>query len=307
MNKSLMVSVSDSWGIGAELNNPTGNIYVDHLQKKLGFDEILNLADSGISNDSIYERVVTGVIESKDSFSFDKVFVLVGWTSPERRLFKFIDKGTGHDILTDFNYIPGTPAQSVTGKLTIQEDLFLSEDIKRIQEYFKSYNKYFWSIKESLDRWSYQMVTLHRFLMSYNIEHLFFNNFYPYDSMYNFFKDFNDDKVTQRDIDDYFGYDNPMESADIKLFSEPIKSGDKLKFNEKQQKLISVIPEKYIYPNTMLNVLRSKYQDKEPPSMYLSSIKANNPALCEGSHPNEFGHKVIADILYEHIKKHGMC
>jgi len=32
MNKSLMVLVSDSWGIGAELNNPTGNIYVDHLQ-----------------------------------------------------------------------------------------------------------------------------------------------------------------------------------------------------------------------------------------------------------------------------------
>ena len=46
MNKSLMVLVSDSWGIGAELNNPTGNIYVDHLQKKLGFDEILNLKDN---------------------------------------------------------------------------------------------------------------------------------------------------------------------------------------------------------------------------------------------------------------------
>jgi|TARA_B100001079_G_C16196115_1_gene419342 hypothetical protein len=81
----------------------------------------------------------------------------------------------------------------------------------------------------------------------------------------------------------------------------------KLGFDEKQQKLFSAISKKYIYPDTLLNVLRSKYENKEPPSMYLSSTKKDNPALCEGSHPNEFGHKVIADILYEHIKKHGMC
>jgi hypothetical protein len=312
MNKSLMVLVSDSWGIGAELNNPTGNIYVDHLQKKLGFDEILNLADAGISNDSIYERVVTGVIESKDSFSFDKVFVLVGWTSPERRLFKFLDfhKKT---ILTDFNYIPGNIAQG-TGELSLPENFFPSEDIKGIDQYCKLYNRYFWNVEESLDRWVYQMITLHRFLMSYNIKHLFFNNFYPYDSMYNFFKDFRGDTIFQSDVDKYFepyGYSGDSydfaKSKEGLLFSEPIKSGNKLMFDEKQQKLFSAISKKYIYPDTLLNVLRSKYENKEPPSMYLSSTKKDNPALCEGSHPNEFGHKVIADILYEHIKKHGMC
>jgi hypothetical protein len=132
--------------------------------------------------------------------------------------------------------------------------------------------------------------------------------------MYNFFKDFRGDTIFQSDVDKYFepyGYSGDSydfaKSKEGLLFSEPIKSGNKLMFDEKQQKLFSAISKKYIYPDTLLNVLRSKYENKEPPSMYLSSTKKDNPALCEGSHPNEFGHKVIADILYEHIKKHGMC
>ena len=76
--------------------------------------------------------------------------------------------------------------------------------------------------------------------------------------------------------------------------------------NIKNSPILVIIPQEYIYPDTMLNVLRRKYINTEPPSMHLTSTKDNNPAFAVGGHPNELGHKEIANTLYEHIKKYGM-
>ena len=46
MKKSLLLLVSDSWGVGAEIEKVEDNLYVNHLQQYLGFDEIKNLSMS---------------------------------------------------------------------------------------------------------------------------------------------------------------------------------------------------------------------------------------------------------------------
>ena len=64
-----------------------------------------------------------------------------------------------------------------------------------------------------------------------------------------------------------------------------------------------IINKKNIFPNTLLNVLRDKYENKERPPMKVSSAKPNNPTLASGGHPNEFGHIEIANMLYNYIKE----
>tara|TARA_Y100001963_G_scaffold113597_1_gene157371 strand:+ start:903 stop:1874 length:972 start_codon:yes stop_codon:yes gene_type:complete len=313
-DKSLLIVASDSWGVGAELDTASKNnsLYFHHLNKKLKLDSIKNLSGNGLSNDMIYEKVIHTVISEKDNFALDKSFVLIGWSSPERRMWKwrnerevvkFGNRFTNHVV---YNQIPGTIGR-------IEENLagtglVSDKQLKDYVQFFRIYNKYFWLESESLDRWVIQMVTLHTFLKSFNIKHLFYNNFYPYDSMQNFFQELKDHtEILQEHVDNYFDYpEDYSDSKDANLFSEPIKSGKKLKFDRGQMNRFSIIPQEYIYPDTMLNVLRRKYINTEPPSMHLTSTKDNNPAFAVGGHPNELGHKEIANTLYEHIKKYGM-
>ena len=293
MKKSLLLLVSDSWGAGAEIEKIEDNLYVNHLQQYLGFDKIKNLSTSGQTNDSIYQLTISSIFEYKDKFN---LFVLVGWTSPERKLFSFNRLYEGGKSPYNFNHVPG---------MIYQEDKDYGCDSPKqksdLKHFLDLYNKYCWSVEESLERWSYQMVTLHRLLISYDIKHLFFNNFYPYGSMYDFFKDSIIDNVMQSDVDEFFGHDE--EVKDLHLYSEPLKSGDELNFNENEKILISQINKKNIFPNTLLNVLRDKYENKERPPMKVSSVKPNNPTLASGGHPNEFGHIEIANMLYNYIKE----
>ena len=63
MKKSLLLLVSDSWGVGAEIEKVEDNLYVNHLQQYLGFDEIKNLSMSGQTNDSIYQSTISSIFE----------------------------------------------------------------------------------------------------------------------------------------------------------------------------------------------------------------------------------------------------
>ena len=220
----------------------------------------------------------------------------MGWTSPERKLFSFNRLYEGGKSPYNFSHVPG---------MIYQEDKDYGCDSPKqksdLKHFLNLYNKYCWSVEESLERWSYQMVTLHRLLISYDIKHLFFNNFYPYGSMYDFFKDSIIDNVMQSDVDEFFGHNE--EVKDLHLYSEPLKSSDELNFNENEKNLISQINKKNIFPNTLLNVLRDKYDHKERPPMKVSSAKPNNPTLASGGHPNEFGHIEIANMLYNYIKE----
>lgn len=285
--------VSDSWGRGAEIEKVEDNLYVNYLQQYLGFDEMVNLSMDAESNDRIYQKTISATIEYKDKFN---LFVLVGWTSPERKLFSINRLYENGESPYPFNHIPG---------MIYEENKDFGCDspkqVSDLKHFLKLYNKYCWSIEEALERWSYQMVALHRLLISYDIKHLFFNNFYPYGSMYDFFKDNIIDNVMQWDVDEFFGQNEA--NKELHLYSEPLKSDDKLNFNKNEKKIMSQINKKNIYPKTLLNALREKHENKEKPSMKVSSAKPNNPALASGGHPNEFGHLEIANLIYNYIKE----
>ena len=181
----LIICDGDSWTAG-DIMDPKlqkkGITYVNHPDNaqyrfprvwphKLGklLDvEVINSSISGSSNDGIVRRIVEEVLKLLNNYKGEEIYVIVGWTSPERRDFYYRGYWDDSFIESWETLYPSQPDMKWPNK--------------ELKTFFKTYIKWFAHQEEYISRYVDQNLYLHYFLESHNIEHLFFDAFYEKDT-----------------------------------------------------------------------------------------------------------------------------
>ena len=141
----MILCEGDSWTSGDMINPELKTLNVNHkdnddyrlpkvwpykLGKLLGVD-ILNTSMAGSSNDGIVRRVVSNVLDLLKEYDSKDIFVIVGWSSPERKDFYFND---GNDKYWE-TIFPNA----------INDIDQISDIEKERQEFYKTYLQYYWN------------------------------------------------------------------------------------------------------------------------------------------------------------------
>jgi|TARA_B100000287_G_scaffold430952_1_gene487222 lysophospholipase L1-like esterase len=228
MNTKLVYCDGDSWTAGdivdptlfgdnkAEVHHPDNEQYRlprvwPHKLGKLLNVKVLNKAFAGSSNDGIVRRVLPNVLKLLTQYKPEQLFVIIGWSSPERK---------------DFFY------DSEWKTIYPNEYKSLDEN-NEIDKFKKIYFKYFWEEEEYTQRYIEQNLLLHNFLVSKNVKHYFFDAFYEtredgmfHDKNFEHFITRYQKEKTFRDIlnieEDWDGY-HPSELAHDKWAKELYK------------------------------------------------------------------------------------
>lgn len=127
---------------------------------KLLNKEVINTARAGSSNDGIVRRIIHQIPTLLQTYKPKDLFVIVGWTSPERKDFYY--KGEWNSWETLY------PAE-------LEQDLSYDKDL---QEFYRIYLEKFWNEEEYFDRYIQHNLLIHYFLKSFGINHFFFDAFY---------------------------------------------------------------------------------------------------------------------------------
>tara|TARA_R100000951_G_C2639690_1_gene180515 strand:+ start:142 stop:957 length:816 start_codon:yes stop_codon:yes gene_type:complete len=122
--------------------------------------EIVNNGVAGSSNDGIVRRTLREVKNLLSEHRASDIYVVIGWTSPERK---------------DFFYRDDDSAAWDT--LYPVQDSYEHPD-SDVQKFWEIYVQKYWNEEEYLERYIQQVLLLHLFLKEHNVKHLFFDAFY---------------------------------------------------------------------------------------------------------------------------------
>jgi len=184
MNKKRIIVDGDSWVFGSEILDPNikkslkkddhpgvcdwkeendsyriPRIFSTHLGKLFDSD-IINLSWPADDNGTILNRIITYVTTNyiNKKVPTDDLFLIVGWSSPERTFFWYKDDMLSHK----FRLWP--------------QDLNVTN--KGESELWKTYVEYFWNQEEYLPRYVMNVLQFQNFCEVNNIKWLCFNSFY---------------------------------------------------------------------------------------------------------------------------------
>jgi|ETNmetMinimDraft_5_1059913.scaffolds.fasta_scaffold05417_2 hypothetical protein len=76
----ILLTVGDSFTYGDGLENPEKDTWPTLLSNSLDWD-LVNLAESGASNDTIFRKTIEFISNNLN----EELFVIVGWSNPDRR------------------------------------------------------------------------------------------------------------------------------------------------------------------------------------------------------------------------------
>lgn len=122
--------------------------------------EIINNGVAGSSNDGIVRRTLREVKNLLSEHRARDIYVVIGWTSPERKDFFYRDEDYG---AWDTLY-------------PVQREYYHPDD--DVQKFWEIYVQKYWNEEEYLERYLQQVMFLHLFLKDLGVKHLFFDAFY---------------------------------------------------------------------------------------------------------------------------------
>lgn len=180
-NIKIILTEGDSWTAGDILDpklEARGITNIDHRDNdayrlpkvwpdklsKLTNIEVRNTSHAGSSNDGIEKRVISQVGNLLQKYNSDEIFVIVGWTSPERKDFYYKNVMDESDDGRWETIYPASPT--------------IHEPSDGFEEFTKLYTTYFWNKEEYIMRYLIQNINIHNYLNSQNIKHVFFDAFY---------------------------------------------------------------------------------------------------------------------------------
>ena len=175
----LLVS-GDSWTYGSEIKDPSLSKYVndwdalnDHyrvpriwptkLAKLLNDAEVINLSYPASSNDRIVRLTKDWLIQNylHDKKPVDDLFLIVGFTSPERKDFYYKDHDTNAWITIWPMWEPDYRQNA-------------------LKAFHKIYAKHMWNPEEYVNRYVNQILDLQNLCELHGIKYLFFQGFYQH-------------------------------------------------------------------------------------------------------------------------------
>lgn len=184
MGKLKIICDGDSWVFGCEIVDPNiskrynkdiyvGNydyieendsyriprIFSSYLKEKMDAD-IINLSWPADDNGTILNRIITFITKEyiNKNIPTDDLFVIVGWSSPERNFFWYKDDKMSHRF-----------------RLWPQVPLFENEAQK---DFWELYVSYLWNPEEYIPRYVMNVIQFQNFCKVNNIKWLCFNSFY---------------------------------------------------------------------------------------------------------------------------------
>lgn len=229
-----LVGFGDSWAWGTELiaqqidpksytfdlqntkentEYRENNRYLKLFADRIGAEKIVDLSYGGISNDTIVRKLLrwlanNGYTSGKDT---SKLFVSIGWTSPERKDFHFkTPMGEGH---------------LATGWFTVYPLWKHNYGNPELEEFFNLYVKNFWNAEEYMHRWITQVWQTEMILKNLGIKYVMHQAFYHFKG-----------EIISRWNDEAYINDHreAISHADIKIWN----SVDPIKFMHKDDKNI---------------------------------------------------------------------
>lgn len=167
-----------------------------HKLGKLLNKEVLNKAVAGSSNDAIVRNTVNDVLGLLNKYKPEELFVIIGWSSPERKDFFYKEDDAIHG-----HYECMYPAEMGHFNSAFDD----------INQFHKLYVTKFWHEEEYVIRHCVNTITVHNLLKNLGIKHLFFNAFYEgktevLDPAYN--RIFHN-KTVEKFIEDFLTDNNP--------------------------------------------------------------------------------------------------
>lgn len=281
--KKLIVS-GDSWSFGSEIRDPLlskeeivdwderndnyriQNIWPTHLSNLLESD-IKNLSFPAISNDRIVRSLINYITK----------FYLV----PKKDVNDiFVIVGLSSPERKEFfhkdkkgNWVTVWPAWEHN-----------YSEYEGMSDFVKSYISYFSNKEEYLNRYLNQIYYLQNFFNSNNIKYLIFQSFYQPTDFHN--------KIQEWEEEPF-----------INLWDTSFHSSN----DDENTKYFIGSSEKEIWK--LIDSKRFMNKDKENHSFHgflLNQQKKYNKSYFIGLHPNESGHKLWADTLFDYIKKYNL-
>ena len=188
-----MLCDGDSWTAGdlidpelgmdfSHVNHPDNDSYRlpkvwPHKLGKLLNIEVSNISEAGSSNDGIVRRVLKRIPELLNTYEPKDLFVIIGWSSPERKDFWYngppvLDEKSSYFRKQEYVSYWETmyPAELEHGVLKFGKS--------PLADFYKLYFQYFWNEEEYMERYIQHNLLIHHFLNSYGVEHIFFDAFY---------------------------------------------------------------------------------------------------------------------------------
>ena len=191
----LILCDGDSWTAGdiinpelklidenhANVNDPLNDSYRlpkvwPHKLGKLLNIDTLNIAHAGSSNDAIVRRSMRKVKELLLDYEAKDLFVIIGWSSPERKDFYYTGEWDAWETIHPVSNYQPIPD-------------------KDIDTFYEIYRDKFWNEQEYVERYIQQNLLLHYFLKEHNVKHLFFDAFYETRGHRSMFNSLNIDDV----------------------------------------------------------------------------------------------------------------
>jgi len=191
----LILCDGDSWTAGdiinpelklinenhANVNDPLNDSYRlpkvwPHKLGKLLNIDTLNIAHAGSSNDAVVRRTMRKVKELLLDYEAKDLFVIIGWSSPERKDFYYTGEWDAWETIHPVSNYQPIPD-------------------KDIDTFYQIYREKFWNEQEYVERYIQQNLLLHYFLKEHNVKHLFFDAFYETRGHRSMFNSLNIDDV----------------------------------------------------------------------------------------------------------------
>ena len=239
-------------------------IYPHHMSQQLGCDYV-NLSWPGDDNRTIIERTMSYIsTEYLDcNKPTDDIFVVIGWTSPERASFWW-KNGT---FSRKFRLWPQ----------------FQHFDDKPMKKLWKLYVQYMWNPEEYMPRHVTTVLQFQNFCNAHNIKWLCYNAFYQTPN--------NARRAQAPDKWDDLDMVEELKSVDYKVST--------YSYSENGERNIKKLNFETLW-NTVDPV--RFYKKDQPDSTFKSFIEANTADPLVGWHPSPSGHEAWANELVRYIK-----
>tara|TARA_B110000879_G_scaffold62876_1_gene88407 strand:- start:190 stop:984 length:795 start_codon:yes stop_codon:yes gene_type:complete len=261
-----LVIFGDSWAFGSDLKDRVNTNYASHLKTMMGATEVINMAKPGISNAAITLQLLSWL--ATPGALEDDPFIVIGWTSPERA-----------EVFFDYSVSKNANLENLfwttLGPWILIDNWCDNEASPYRPKYHKYVEFYYTMMRNELScyvEWIQQLMLVEGLLKSKNI------SFHMHQAIY-----YNQHFVTNHEKFMHLGKDGPINTE------------------------------------CMWNTLSSDtflHKDKTDDMSlygYLKEHKLGNPKLVNlpfmneiGDHPNEYGHQLIAELLYNDMTEKGI-
>lgn len=278
-DKRILLCDGDSWTSGIEINpdipesaqfpsHPANyeyriqRVWPKYFSDYVKFDKVYNLSVPGSSNDGIFRRVLFNIPTLLRKYDPSQILVIIGWSSPERKdfFYKPIDQPSGY------------------WETIYPAEFFKNEKPGEFNDFLQLYVSNFWNEEEYVTRHVTQVISLHHYLKSNNIDHIFFDAFYE------------SEKVIIENLDLLLNDHNLLSSIDSHVFVSHDESLGYYEFNALNQ--YKNIYENHYIPSTFQQFLK-KY----------SFNGSDREKYFKKYHPTKLSHRLWARFLYKQLTK----